>query len=470
MRHVFYAVNDPLLLSGIEFVSEHDYHDVITKIWVSEHYAAACGPSGQLILHLVDPVSHSRKSNSTVVRDQRVFPSAGETNEKITGFQITGNFLIYATNFGGLRYFHLEDWDYLSEFVHTNGIVNIFPNPNGTRVACIDQRSSAFIYNPLTNHTIQLPDFAPTNTGILWDDEETENLLLVAFDNSRATVYRYFTHGRPPVHAGINNSPVKHSTDSTTKVTSACNPSEMTKDTKRFELISGYCKVVGVTRIPYGHVPVALSHGELCLLSPTGRLIVQQLATHAFRPYSNAAISGKQVEEKRTEAITKAEAPEEVGQKVDSNLKRNVGKDLQSADLNKLTQVELQNYFDQAMRAGCFSDASVFAEKLNNPRLWNQLGMACLRVMQFDTGGAELRARLSESFNSDTAIGLTLCDIRTEPLARATVFEAQLHQVISQTVGLSSSEQAAALPGCTFSTASTSGTTTAADTANQLAV
>ncbi|KAF6777046.1 Wd repeat-containing protein 19 [Paragonimus kellicotti] len=36
------------------------------------------------------------------------------------------------------------------------------------------------------------------------------------------------------------------------------------------------------------------------------------------------------------------------------------------------------------MRAGCFDDAWVFAERMDSVRHWNQLGHACLRVMQFE--------------------------------------------------------------------------------------
>lgn len=44
------------------------------------------------------------------------------------------------------------------------------------------------------------------------------------------------------------------------------------------------------------------------------------------------------------------------------------------------------NYFEQALKCGCFEDAEIFANHLDSQQIWSQLGMSCLRVMNFDLG------------------------------------------------------------------------------------
>ncbi|KAF5396627.1 hypothetical protein PHET_10569, partial [Paragonimus heterotremus] len=102
---------------GFEVVSDYDYLDVVTNISVNDTYAAACGPSGKLTLHWIDPKTFPTKDGlrasptaairdnlyAMTAREQRMFPDCSpngsrETNMKITGFRLTTDFLIYATD------------------------------------------------------------------------------------------------------------------------------------------------------------------------------------------------------------------------------------------------------------------------------------------------------------------------------------------------------------------------------------
>ncbi|KAA3676291.1 WD repeat-containing protein 19 [Paragonimus westermani] len=208
--------------------------------------------------------------------------------------------------------------------------------------------------------------------------------LLVAFDNTRLTVYRYFIHGcllTTQMRSASNNSKHNIVNDS---------PNKTSKATNNLDIISGQCRAVGTTRIPYGHIPLSVAWGEVCLLSPTGRLITQLLATHAFRAHIRGGGTGtdeqmelNKVAEMETQLPTACTQNIE-DQKPGQTRNRSVKRQQSSADLNKLTLTDLQTYFDQAMRAGCFDDAWVFAERMDSERHWNQLGHTCLRVMQFE--------------------------------------------------------------------------------------
>jgi hypothetical protein len=51
---------------------------------------------------------------------------------------------------GSIHYFFIEDWQYVMEHRHMAGIRKIFPDPSGTRIAFIDEKSDAYVLNPVT--------------------------------------------------------------------------------------------------------------------------------------------------------------------------------------------------------------------------------------------------------------------------------------------------------------------------------
>ncbi|OON22984.1 WD domain, G-beta repeat protein, partial [Opisthorchis viverrini] len=408
--------------TGIEAVSEYDYLDEINSIYLSENYAAACGPSGRLTLHWIDPklfpTKESTKNkeesqkylltesgNDEFAKKQCIFPDPKLEVGMVTAFQLTENFLIYGTSTGHLFYFHLDDWVHLDEFHHSRSIVSLFTSPSSTRVAVIDDVGGAFIYNPLMNNAIELPDFPASITRILWDLGEKENPLLVACDDTRMTVYRCFANGHLLIRAGSLSGDTHTGLHSASKQTACLQPglpkvanfhqSICERTLPHFYFSSSHCvercRAVGVTRVPYGHVPLAICSGEMCFLNSNGRLVLQTLATHSFRLYltssnqtSSAHDSQEVVKEPALSPPPIGDGPEQPERKSSVPRKRSGKRDQSNIDIGKLNPTELQSSFEQALRVGCFEDACIFADRLDNQRTWNQLGMACLRVMHFN--------------------------------------------------------------------------------------
>ncbi|KER26661.1 hypothetical protein T265_13963, partial [Opisthorchis viverrini] len=400
--------------TGIEAVSEYDYLDEINSIYLSENYAAACGPSGRLTLHWIIclfrqidpklfPTKESTKNkeesqkylltesgNDEFAKKQCIFPDPKLEVGMVTAFQLTENFLIYGTSTGHLFYFHLDDWVHLDEFHHSRSIVSLFTSPSSTRVAVIDDVGGAFIYNPLMNNAIELPDFPASITRILWDLGEKENPLLVACDDTRMTVYRCFANGHLLIRAGSLSGDTHTGLHSASKQTACLQPG-LPKVANFHQSIFERCRAVGVTRVPYGHVPLAVCSGEMCFLNSNGRLVLQTLATHSFRLYltssnqtSSAHDSQEVVKEPALSPPPIGDGPEQPERKSSVPRKRSGKRDQSNIDIGKLNPTELQSSFEQALRVGCFEDACIFADRLDNQRTWNQLGMACLRVMHFN--------------------------------------------------------------------------------------
>ena len=51
---------------------------------------------------------------------------------------------------GGIHYFSIEDWQFVNEYRHVDGIRKIYPDPSGTRLIFIDEKSDGYVYNPVS--------------------------------------------------------------------------------------------------------------------------------------------------------------------------------------------------------------------------------------------------------------------------------------------------------------------------------
>ncbi|CAH8497761.1 unnamed protein product [Schistosoma turkestanicum] len=406
-----------LTKSEIVLISEHDYLTTVDRISLNENYAAACGQDGKLTLHWINPKTFSNQSQMTKHENQWnnifnndtdqlphqscIFPQSSSFDLKITSFKLTNDFLVYSTNHGEIFHFNILNWNYANKYHHYCAVLHIFPNTTGTRIALIDEKALAFIYNPANDQLIEIPEFCPSVNNILWDLEDTENPLLIAYDSVRINVYRYFVNECMLTNISIvsprtadNNLKMsmqqitdKCSNDSSISVTNSTNNLnsmiinrsnsvtssifsnnhriDSNKLPSRATAVFGNCHLVGVTRLCYGHIPLCCVNGELCMLSPTGRLSIQSLTTHQFRLYSTGIKQLTTNDEKYFN---------------NDLLKKN----LESTRLKKLSIHDKIIYFEQALKAGCYEDAEIFANHLDSQQIWNQLGMSCLRVMKFD--------------------------------------------------------------------------------------
>ncbi|CAH8533239.1 unnamed protein product [Schistosoma mattheei] len=292
-------------------------------------------------------------------RESCIFPQSTSFDLKITSFKLTNDFLIYSTNHGEIFHFNISNWNYANNYQHNCSILHIFPNAIGTRVAFVDEKGLAFIYNPANGQLIEIPEFCPSINNILWDLEDTENPLLIAYDNLRINVYRYFMNECILNNLSVVASsrkvddmlkmPTKQITDEiqndsilitnrNKNINNDASRSNSVTSTKFSNdkadynklatgAIFGNCHFIGVTRLPNNHLPLCSINGELCMLSPTGRLLTQLLTTHQFRLYTKR--KGLNIDEKHFEFT----------------------------GIKKLSYHDMVTYFEQALKSGCFEDA-----------------------------------------------------------------------------------------------------------------
>uniref|UniRef100_A0AAZ3SUW7 Anaphase-promoting complex subunit 4 WD40 domain-containing protein n=1 Tax=Oncorhynchus tshawytscha TaxID=74940 RepID=A0AAZ3SUW7_ONCTS len=177
----------------------------------------------------------------------RLFPD-GDRKEHIVSHALTNDFLFYGTDSGVIVCILVEDWQMLNEYRHPVGIKKVFPDPNGTRLAFIDDKSDGFLLSPVNDSHVEIPSFSPTITGVLWETWPSDKGVFVSFDDDK--VYTYAMH----------------------------------KNT----IYGPRVVFVGSTKLPFSHKPLLLYNGELTCQTQSGKTSSVALSTHTFLTHTHS--------------------------------------------------------------------------------------------------------------------------------------------------------------------------------------
>ncbi|XP_074178543.1 WD repeat-containing protein 19 isoform X6 [Rhinolophus sinicus] len=231
-RAWFYVLGE----NGVKKLKDVEYLGTVASVCLHSDYAAALF-EGKVQLHLIE----SKILDAQEERETRLFPAVDDKC-RILCHALTGDFLIYGTDTGVIQYFYVEDWQFVDDYRHPVSVKKIFPDPNGTRLVFIDEKSDGFVYCPVNGTTYEIPDFSPTIKGVLWENWPMDKGVFVAYDDDK--VYTYVFH-----KGTIQGSKVI---------------------------------LAGGTKIPFSHKPLLLYNGELTCQTQSGKINNIHLGTHSF--------------------------------------------------------------------------------------------------------------------------------------------------------------------------------------------
>ncbi|XP_066242265.1 WD repeat-containing protein 19 [Saccopteryx leptura] len=231
-RAWFYVLGE----NGVKKLKDVEYLGTVASVCLHSDYAAALFEN-KVQLHLIE----SELLDAQEERETRLFP-AMDDKCRILCHALTGDFLIYGTDIGVIQYFCIEDWQFVNSYRHPVSVKKIFPDPNGTRLVFIDEKSDGFVYCLVNDATCEIPDFSPTIKGVLWENWPLDKGVFIAYDDDK--VYTYVFH----------------------------------KDT-----IQG-SKVIlaGGTKVPFSHKPLLLYNGDVTCQTQSGKVNIISLSTHSF--------------------------------------------------------------------------------------------------------------------------------------------------------------------------------------------
>ncbi|NXW63068.1 WDR19 protein, partial [Eurystomus gularis] len=231
-RAWFYALGE----NNVKKLKDVEYLGTVASMHLNSDYAAALF-EGKVQLHMIE----SEGLDAQEERETRLFP-ADDDKYRILCHALTADFLIYGTDTGIIHYFYIEDWQYVNEYRHPVSVRKIFPDPSGTRLAFIDDKSDGFVYCPVNDRFFEIPNFSPTIKGILWENWPMDKGVFIAFDDDK--VYTYVFH-----KDAIQGSKVI---------------------------------LAGGTEVPFSHKPLLLYNGELTCQTQSGKTNNIHLSTHSF--------------------------------------------------------------------------------------------------------------------------------------------------------------------------------------------
>jgi WD repeat-containing protein 19 len=96
---------------------------------------------------------------------------------------MAGDFLIMIDALGKMKYYLIEDNATICEHKSQNPIVKVFPNFSGTKCICMDNTGNGYLFNPIDDTMLFVPNFSPNTNNVLWDIDDPE--LFVTVDNEK---------------------------------------------------------------------------------------------------------------------------------------------------------------------------------------------------------------------------------------------------------------------------------------------
>ncbi|XP_076276053.1 intraflagellar transport protein Oseg6 [Lasioglossum baleicum] len=214
---------------------ERDYLATIESIRLNETYVSVLF-DGKLQLHSVKPNPSLTKEG----KDTKMFPDLNASDCRITCHALSTDFLVYGNDMGHIIYFCLEFFNQCTEHTHNNGIKEIYLDANGTQMCFIDNKSDAYLYNPMQESVLQILDCPDFIQGIIWDQNILERNIFAVYNKSILITYifvKYFIEG--------------------TKI-----------------------EKISTTKLPSETLPLLLYSGELTLSSISNKLIQITLSSH----------------------------------------------------------------------------------------------------------------------------------------------------------------------------------------------
>ncbi|KAI8510995.1 WD repeat-containing protein 19 [Branchiostoma belcheri] len=270
-RAWFYVLGD----KGPEKLKDKEYLGTITSMKLNADYAAVMF-EGKVQLHLVE--TEGMEVNEE--REAKLFPDK-DGNSRITCHDLTNDFFIYSTDAGSLHFFLIEDWNFVNEYRHVVGIKKVFPDCGGTRLVFIDDKSDGFVYNPVNDHCVEIPNFPPAVRGVLWeqwtfDKVSSDYLLRLSCRCLNVSVEIRESQLEPPDTSEPQTSPphwVFVVYDEEKLYTYAYSRASIKGPAVSF---------AGTTKLPYGQLPILLYNGEVTCQTQGGRITSFMLDTHSF--------------------------------------------------------------------------------------------------------------------------------------------------------------------------------------------
>ena len=114
---------------------------------------------------------------------------------------ITSSMFVFGEASCKVKCFSLEDMNYISEIKFDSGISSIFPNSSGTRIVVKDITGGGYLYTPVNESKLSIPNFSSGVVQVLWDEADLNMFVTCMSDKLSGYLYSPITLYGPTVDA-----------------------------------------------------------------------------------------------------------------------------------------------------------------------------------------------------------------------------------------------------------------------------
>ena len=176
----YYRWRQPGMEGKLQIVSQvckRDYFGTIKQTVMNDQWTAVL-TDGKVTLHQIE---------DTQGNDRR-FPQ-NDQDKPLTYIALANSFLYMVDNAGKLRIYLIDDNTFISEHRSQNPITKVFPNKKGTKCVCVDNTGNGYLFSPVDDSMLFIPNFAAGTDNILWDQEDPN--IFVTVDKEKMQAYLY---------------------------------------------------------------------------------------------------------------------------------------------------------------------------------------------------------------------------------------------------------------------------------------
>lgn len=231
---------------------KREYAGTVNSIRLNTSTAAVLLSDGRVQAHKIAKSESGRPQPQVTFPPKDLLPrlqTSSTSIVSISALALTPEFLIYGTNTGFICHNVVDEWALVSNHAHKKGIKAIFPQQKGVKVIFMDEAGEGFVYNPVNDQVVSIPNCTKKTEGALWEtpslakssSQQYQRSVFLTYDDAHITIYAY----------------------------------------EPWSLRGPQCVALGSTKRPFGLKPLLFSSsGTVTCQTQSGKLSMLKLSTH----------------------------------------------------------------------------------------------------------------------------------------------------------------------------------------------